>query len=151
MRAIIQRVNFANVKVESKVVGEIQKGLLLLLGIEDSDDDLDIEYLTSKISNVRIFNDSDGKMNLSVKDIDGDILIISQFTLFASTKKGNRPSYIRASKGYIAEPIYIRFCKIMENKIGKNIQKGIFGADMQVSLINDGPVTIIFDSKEKDY
>lgn len=151
MRTVIQRVSFAEVKVDDIVVGKINDGLLILLGIEDNDNDDDIQYLISKISQLRIFNDTDSVMNLSVKDINGDILVISQFTLFASTKKGNRPSYIRASKGDCAEPLYNKFCDQMEIKMDKPVEKGIFGADMKVSLLNDGPTTIIIDSKLKDY
>lgn len=150
MRTVIQRVTHASVKVDGKTVGEIGKGLLVLTGIEDSDTVEDIEWLCKKISGLRIFDDENGIMNLSVMDIDGDILAVSQFTLMASTKKGNRPSYIRASKGEFAEPMYRNFCERLEKETGKRVERGIFGADMKVSLLNDGPVTIIMDTKNKE-
>ncbi|MDR3706256.1 MAG: D-aminoacyl-tRNA deacylase [Paludibacteraceae bacterium] len=150
MRTIIQRVKYASVTIDEKIKSKIEKGLLVLIGIEDIDTDDDIEYLASKISMLRIFDDEHGVMNKSVMDIDGEILVVSQFTLFASTKKGNRPSYIRASKGDFAIPMYEKFCQNISKKIGKEIGTGEFGADMKVELLNDGPVTIIMDSKNKD-
>ena len=150
MRAVIQRVKEASVKVDGKVTGAIDKGLLILVGIEDADTQEDIEWLTKKIVGLRIFDDENGVMNLSVMDIGGGLLAVSQFTLMASTKKGNRPSYIRASKGDYAEPMYEKFCLALEKESGKKVEKGIFGADMKVSLLNDGPVTIIMDTKNKE-
>ena len=150
MRAVIQRVTKASVTVKEKIRGEIKKGLVVLLGIEDADNDEDIEWLSSKIVNLRIFDDANGVMNISVKDIDGDILLVSQFTLHASTKKGNRPSYIRASKPDFAIPMYEKMITRLEQDLGKKIQTGIFGAMMKVELINDGPVTIIIDTKLKE-
>ena len=150
MRAVIQRVKEASVKVDGKVTGAIDNGLLILVGIEDADTQEDIEWLTKKIVGLRIFDDENGVMNLSVMDIAGGLLAVSQFTLMASTKKGNRPSYIRASKGEYAEPMYEKFCQALEKESGKKVEKGIFGADMKVSLLNDGPVTIIMDTKNKE-
>ena len=150
MKTVIQRVSQSSVKIDSKIVAEIQKGLLILVGIEDSDNQEDIIWLTSKIINLRIFADENDVMNLSVKDINGEIIVVSQFTLHASTKKGNRPSYIKASKPEIAIPLYESFVSQLETELGKKVQTGIFGADMKVSLINDGPVTIIIDSKNKE-
>jgi len=150
MRAVIQRVTKASVTVKEKIMGEIKKGLVVLLGIEDADNDEDIEWLSSKIVNLRIFDDANGVMNISVKDIDGDVLLVSQFTLHASTKKGNRPSYIRASKPDFAIPMYEKMITRLEQDLGKKIQTGIFGAMMKVELINDGPVTIIIDTKLKE-
>ena len=150
MRAVIQRVTKASVTIEGKINGQIENGLLVLIGIEDADIDEDIEWLSSKIVNLRIFNDENGVMNISVKDIDGSILLISQFTLHASTKKGNRPSYIKASKPEIAIPTYERMIKQLSIDLGKEIQTGIFGADMKVELLNDGPVTIVIDTKNKE-
>ena len=150
MRAVIQRVSKASVTVKEKIMGEIKKGLVVLLGIEDADNDEDAEWLSSKIVNLRIFDDANGVMNISVKDIDGDILLVSQFTLHASTKKGNRPSYIRASKPDFAIPMYEKMITRLEQDLGKKIQTGIFGAMMKVELINDGPVTIIIDTKLKE-
>ena len=150
MRAVIQRVTEASVKVDGKVTGAINEGLLILVGIEDADTQEDIEWLTKKIVGLRIFNDENGVMNLSVMDVDGGLLAVSQFTLMASTRKGNRPSYIRASKGEFAEPMYEKFCLALEKESGKKVEKGIFGADMKVSLLNDGPTTIIMDSKNKE-
>ena len=150
MRAVIQRVAEACVKVDGQVTGSIGKGLLILVGIEDSDTEKDIEWLTKKIVGLRIFDDENGVMNLSVMEIGGSILAVSQFTLMASTKKGNRPSYIRASKGDFAQPMYEKFCLALEQESGKKTEKGIFGADMKVSLLNDGPVTIIMDTKNKE-
>ncbi len=150
MRAVIQRVSEACVKVDGRVTGSIGKGLLILVGIEDADTQEDIDWLTKKIVGLRIFDDENGVMNLSVMDIGGSILAVSQFTLMASTKKGNRPSYIRASKGDFAQPMYEKFCLALEQESGKKTEKGIFGADMKVSLLNDGPVTIIMDTKNKE-
>jgi D-tyrosyl-tRNA(Tyr) deacylase len=149
MIAVIQRVTSASVTIENKIKAEIEKGLLILLGIEDADNDEDIEWLSNKIVNLRIFNDADGVMNVSVKDDGGDIIVVSQFTLHASIKKGNRPSYIKASKPEIAIFLYEKFIKVLETVFEKPIQTGEFGADMKVSLLNDGPVTIIIDSKNK--
>lgn len=150
MRVVIQRVLEASVVVDEKVVGSIQNGLLVLLGIEDADTEEDINWLSNKIVGLRLFDDAEGVMNLSVKDIGGDILLISQFTLMASTKKGNRPSYIKASKPPIAVPLYEQMIATLTNDLGKAVQTGIFGADMNVSLINNGPVTITIDSKNKE-
>jgi len=150
MRVVIQRVLEASVVVDEKVVGSIQNGLLVLLGIEDADTIEDINWLSNKIVGLRLFDDAEGVMNLSVKDIGGDILLISQFTLMASTKKGNRPSYIKASKPPIAVPLYEQMIATLSNDLGKAVQTGIFGADMKVSLINNGPVTITIDSKNKE-
>ncbi len=150
MRTVIQRVTKASVVVEEKVTGTIQNGLLILLGIEDADTDADIEWLSGKIVNLRIFDDAKGIMNISIKDINGDILLISQFTLHASTKKGNRPSYIKASKPEFAIPMYEKMIARLEQEMGKKIQTGIFGAMMKVELVNDGPVTIVIDTKNKE-
>ena len=150
MRVVLQRVSQASVSIDNKVKSEISKGLLLLLGIEPEDGQDDIEWLCKKIVQLRIFNDADEKMNLSLQDIDGEILIISQFTLFAKCKKGNRPSFIDAARPDIAIPIYNSFLKEMEYQLGKPVGSGEFGADMKVQLINDGPVTILFDTKNKD-
>src|SRR6476646_1790332 len=150
MRAIIQRVTQASVVVEEKITGSIKTGLLVLLGIEDTDKDEDIEWLSSKIVNLRIFDDANGVMNISVKDIEGNILLVSQFTLHASTKKGNRPSYIRASKPEIAIPLYEKMIAQLSKDLGSMIKTGEFGADMKVELLNDGPVTIYIDTKNKD-
>lgn len=150
MRAVIQRVLHAKVKVDEKITGSINKGLLILLGIEDADQQEDIEWLSNKIVNLRIFDDEQGIMNLSVKDIEGDILLVSQFTLHASTKKGNRPSYIKASKPDYAVPMYEKMIYQLETELSKKIQTGIFGADMKVELMNDGPVTIVIDSKNRE-
>lgn len=150
MRAVIQRVTQASVKIEGKIHGQIEKGLLVLLGIEDADTNEDIEWLSGKIINLRIFDDADGVMNISIKDIDGEILLISQFTLHASTKKGNRPSYIKASKPGVAIPLYEKMIRQLSLDLGKTIQTGEFGADMKVELLNDGPVTIIIDTKNKE-
>lgn len=150
MRAVIQRVAYATVKVDEQVTGQIEKGLLVLLGIEDADTSDDIEWLSSKISNLRIFDDAAGVMNLAVKEIDGNVLLVSQFTLHASTKKGNRPSYIKASKPDFAVPMYKKMILQLEQDLGKKIQTGIFGADMKVELLNDGPVTIVIDTKNRE-
>lgn len=151
MRLVIQRVTEASVKVDGEIVGAIQNGLMILVGIEDADNQEDVEWLAGKASNLRIFDDADGVMNLSVKEVQGDILLISQFTLHASTKKGNRPSYINASKPPIAIPLYESMIQQLEKEMGKPIQTGRFGADMKVSLLNNGPVTIVMDSKNKDF
>jgi D-tyrosyl-tRNA(Tyr) deacylase len=150
MRAVLQRTAFASVKVDGNITGSIQKGLLVLIGIEDADAVEDIEWLSSKIVNLRVFDDENGVMNLSVKDVEGDILLISQFTLHAATKKGNRPSYIKASKPDVAIPIYEKMITQLETDLGKKMQTGIFGADMKVELLNDGPVTIMIDTKNKE-
>lgn len=150
MKAVIQRVSQSSVTIEGKVVAEIQNGILVLIGIEDADSQEDIIWLTSKIANLRIFGDENEVMNLSLKDIDGEMIVVSQFTLHALTKKGNRPSYIKASKPEIAIPLYESFVQQMEIELGKKIQTGQFGADMKVALVNDGPVTIIIDTKNKE-
>ncbi len=150
MRAVIQRVSQSNVKVSGEVIGEIKGGLMVLVSFVDEDNDTDLEWMTKKIVNLRIFNDDEGKMNRSVQDVGGDILLISQFTLHGSTKKGNRPSFIKAAKPDIANVMYEKFIKILEQSLGKEIQNGEFGGDMKVSLVNDGPTTIIIDSKDKE-
>jgi D-tyrosyl-tRNA(Tyr) deacylase len=150
MRAVIQRVSKARVTIKETINGQIENGLLVLIGIEDADTDEDIEWLSARIVNLRIFNDEKGVMNISVKDISGNILLISQFTLHASTKKGNRPSYIRASKPDIAIPLYEKMIKQLSIDLGNEIQTGVFGADMKVELLNDGPVTIVMDTKNKE-
>lgn len=150
MKAVIQRVSSASVDIDKMSVAKIDVGLLVLVGIEDADQQEDIVWLASKIVNLRIFADDHNLMNLSIKDIDGEILVVSQFTLHALTKKGNRPSYIKASKPNIAIPLYESFVKQMELELGKKVQTGQFGADMKVSLVNDGPVTIIIDTKNKE-
>jgi D-tyrosyl-tRNA(Tyr) deacylase len=149
MKSVIQRVSSASVTIDSKIVADIQKGLLVLVGIEDADNREDINWLCQKIANLRIFGDENEVMNLSVKDIDGDVIVVSQFTLHASTKKGNRPSYTKASKPDIAIPMYENFVQQLEIELEKKVQTGIFGADMKVALLNDGPVTILIDSKNK--
>lgn len=150
MRAVVQRVSHSSVTVDGKCTGEIDKGLNVLLGIAEEDNDEDIDWLCRKIVNLRIFDDENGIMNLSVKDVGGDILVISQFTLFASTKKGNRPSYIKAARPEISVPLYEKFLKSLELILGKQVKKGIFGADMKVAIVNEGPVTIIIDTKNKE-
>jgi len=150
MRSVIQRVTKASVLIDGKINGSIGAGLLVFLGIEDADNEEDIQWLAGKIINLRIFNDEAGIMNRSVSDIAGDILLITQFTLHASTKKGNRPSYIKASKPDIAIPLYEKMIQQLTGKLGKDISTGIFGADMKVELLNDGPVTIVIDSKNKE-
>ena len=150
MRAVIQRVTEASVKISGEVKNSIGKGLLVLLGIEEADDDTDIEWLCGKISRLRIFPDENGVMNLSVIEAQGEILLVSQFTLHASTKKGNRPSYIKAAKPEIAIPLYEKFIFRLEKEMGKKIFTGEFGTDMKVALVNDGPVTIIIDSKNSE-
>ena len=150
MRVVLQRVSQASVTVESKIVADIQKGLLILVGIEDADTQEDIDWLTGKIIKMRIFGDENDIMNCSVQDIDGEIIVVSQFTLHAATKKGNRPSYIKASKPEFAIPMYENFVKSLEKEFNKKVQTGIFGADMKVNLLNDGPVTIVMDSKNRE-
>ena len=150
MRAVIQRVSQSNVKVSGEVIGEIKGGLMVLVSFVDEDNDTDLDWISKKIVNLRIFNDDEGKMNRSIQDVDGDILLISQFTLHGSTKKGNRPSFIKAAKPDFANVMYERFIKVLEQSLGKEIQTGEFGGDMKVSLVNDGPTTIIIDSKDKE-
>ena len=150
MKVVIQRVKESSVEIDNKIKAEIGKGLLVLIGISQEDNKLDVEWLVNKVLNIRIFNDSDGIMNKSIIDIKGEILIISQFTLMALTKKGNRPSYIKSASHEIAIPLYNYFIELLESKLNKRIKTGIFGADMKVRLINDGPVTIIIDSKNKE-
>ena len=150
MRVVLQRVSSASVTVEDKTVGEIQKGLLVLVGIEDADTQEDIDWLVTKITQVRIFGDQNEVMNLSVEEVNGDLLVVSQFTLHAATKKGNRPSYIKAARPEVAIPLYEKFVTALEHKLSKKVPTGIFGADMKVALLNDGPVTIIMDSKNKE-
>ncbi|AOZ98676.1 D-aminoacyl-tRNA deacylase [Flavobacterium commune] len=150
MRVVIQRVSSASVTIDNKIVAEINKGLLVLVGVEDADTQEDIDWLIAKIAKIRIFGDESNVMNLSVQDVDGDIIVVSQFTLHAGTKKGNRPSYIKASKPEIAIPLYENFVRKLESEIGKKVQTGEFGADMKVALLNDGPVTIWIDSKNRE-
>lgn len=150
MRAVIQRVSRASVTIEGKINASIGRGLLVLLGIEDADTQEDIEWLSAKIVNMRIFDDANGVMNESLLDKGGDLILVSQFTLHASTKKGNRPSYIRASKPDIAIPLYEKMVQQLTEKLGKPIGTGIFGADMKVELLNDGPVTIVMDTKQRE-
>ena len=150
MKVVLQRVASASVTVEDRIVGAIQKGILVLVGIEDADSQEDIDWLVTKITQLRIFGDDNGVMNLSVEEVNGEVLVVSQFTLHAATKKGNRPSYIKAARPEIAIPIYEKFVNTLENKLGKKVPTGIFGADMKVALLNDGPVTIIMDSKNKE-
>jgi len=150
MRAVIQKVSKASVTIDGRENGGIKKGLLLLIGIEDADTIEDAAWLSPKIANLRIFNDDNGVMNLSLKEIDGEVLSISQFTLHAKTKKGNRPSYIKAAKPDVAIPLYNEFNRLLEKEIGKAIKTGVFGAKMKVELLNDGPVTIIIDTKNKE-
>ena len=149
MRVVVQRVSQSKVKVSGEVIGEINEGLMVLVSFVDEDNDTDLGWMTKKIINLRIFNDDEGKMNRSVQDVGGDILLISQFTLHGSTKKGNRPSFIKAAKPDFANVMYERFIKVLEQSLGKEIQTGEFGGDMKVSLVNDGPTTIIIDSKDK--
>ena len=150
MKVVIQRVSSASVTIDNKIVADIRNGLLVLVGIEDLDNQDDITWLTSKIANLRLFGDNNQVMNLSLKDIAGEMIIISQFTLHAATKKGNRPSYLKAAKPETAIPVYEKFIEQMEIDLGKKVQTGQFGADMKVSLLNDGPVTIVIDSKNKE-
>lgn len=150
MRIIIQRVLNASVTIDNKLYSAINQGMMILVGIEEADGDEDIAFLTKKVANMRIFDDADGVMNLSVMDIGGEVLVVSQFTLHASTKKGNRPSYIKAAKPDISVPLYEKFCAELSSILGKPVKTGVFGADMQCSLINDGPVTIFMDSKNRE-
>ncbi len=150
MRAVVQRVSESSVCIDGEVVASVRKGLLVLVGIEDTDSNDDLAWLSAKIVNLRIFADENGVMNLSVKEVNGEVIVVSQFTLHASTKKGNRPSYIRASKPDVAVPVYESFIKQMESDLGKSVQTGRFGADMKISLVNDGPVTITIDTKNKE-
>ena len=150
MRIVIQRVSKAEVMVEGNIVGSINKGLMVLLGIENEDDQSDLEWLVNKLLNLRIFNDDLNIMNYSLLDVKGGLMVISQFTLMAATKKGNRPSFNRAGNHEIAIPLYEEFVHLAEEKLGSNVAKGVFGLDMKVSLLNDGPVTIIIDSKNRD-
>lgn len=150
MRVVVQRVSMSNVKVSGEIIGEIKEGLMILVSFVNEDNDIDLEWMKKKIINLRIFNDDEGKMNRSVQDVDGDILLISQFTLHGSTKKGNRPSFIKAAKPDFANVMYVKFIKVLEESLDKEIQTGEFGGDMKVSLINDGPTTIIIDSKNKE-
>lgn len=150
MRVVVQRVKKSSVKIDNVVVGKIDKGMTILVAIEDRDNEEDIEWITNKIINLRIFDDSNKVMNLNVKEVNQDILVVSQFTLYASTKKGNRPSYLKASKPEISIPMYEKFIISLQNKLGKTIPTGKFGADMEVEIINDGPITIIIDSKLKE-
>ncbi|KRB53853.1 D-aminoacyl-tRNA deacylase [Flavobacterium sp. Root186] len=150
MKVVVQRVSEASVTVDNQITADIKKGLLVLVGIEDADTQEDIDWLAGKIIKMRIFGDENDVMNCSVQDVDGEIIVVSQFTLHASTKKGNRPSYIKASKPEFAIPMYENFVKALEKEFGKKVQTGIFGADMKVSLLNDGPVTILIDSKNKE-
>ena len=150
MRAVIQRVSKASVTIDNKIYSQIKNGLLVLAGIEDADTAEDIEWLSGKIVNLRVFNDDNGVMNVSVKESNGDILVVSQFTLHASTKKGNRPSYIKASKPEFAIPMYEKFVQQLGNDLGKTVSTGVFGADMKMDLLNDGPVTIVIDTKNKE-
>lgn len=150
MRILIQRVKKASVTIEGKLISLINNGLLLFIGVTEDDTQEDIQWLTKKVANIRLFDDENGVMNLSVMDIDGEILAVSQFTLMASTKKGNRPSYIKAAKPEISVPLYEQFCTEMELAVNKPIKRGVFGADMKVELLNDGPVTIFIDSKNRE-
>lgn len=151
MRIVVQRVSEASVKINGKIVGSIAQGLMVLLGVETTDSQSDADYLIQKLLSLRIFNDSDGKMNLSIQEVSGELLIVSQFTLHASTKKGNRPSYIRAARPEQAIPLYQYFIEQAQNQMKTKVETGEFGADMKVSLVNDGPVTIILDSQNKDF
>ncbi|WP_026309894.1 D-aminoacyl-tRNA deacylase [Niabella aurantiaca] len=150
MKVVIQRVLEASVRIDGTIFSSIEKGMMVLLGIEDADTEEDIGWLSQKITQLRIFDDENGVMNLSIQDVNGALLLVSQFTLHASTKKGNRPSYIKASKPGMAIPMYEKMIRRLESDLGKKIKTGVFGADMKVQLINDGPVTIIIDSKNKE-
>lgn len=150
MKAVIQRVLSAGVTIGGKLHSSIGQGMMILIGICDEDDDTDIDWLVKKVANLRIFDDADGVMNRSVTDIGGEILVVSQFTLMASTRKGNRPSYIDAAKPEISVPLYERFVRVLADTLGKPVATGVFGADMKVELLNDGPVTILMDSKRKE-
>lgn len=150
MKVVIQRVKSSKVEVKNKIIGQIDHGILVLIGIAANDDKTDVEWISNKVLNLRIFDDENGIMNKSLIDVEGGVLVISQFTLIASTKKGNRPSYINSAGHEIAIPLYEYFIKICEDKLGRKVSSGEFGADMKVSLVNDGPVTIVIDSKAKD-
>ena len=150
MRTVVQRVRHASVTIDEQCVASIGQGMLLLVGFEDADEPNDLEWMAQKVANLRIFDDADGVMNRSVKDVDGELLVVSQFTLYASVKKGNRPSYIRAAKPDVAIPLYESFCETMSLQAGREVKTGVFGADMKVLLLNDGPVTIVIDTKNKD-
>ena len=150
MRLVIQRVLEASVIINGEIFRSIGNGLMILVGIEEADNDSDVEWLTSKVVKLRIFDDENGVMNRSVLDVDGEILAVSQFTLHALTEKGNRPSYIRAAKPDISLPLYEKFCNVLQQKLGKTVKTGVFGADMKVALINNGPVTILIDSKRRE-
>ncbi len=150
MRLVIQRVLEASVIINGEIFSSIGNGLMILVGIEEADNDSDVEWLTSKVVKLRIFDDENGVMNKSVLDVDGEILAVSQFTLHALTEKGNRPSYIRAAKPDISLPLYEKFCNVLQQKLGKTVKTGVFGADMKVALINNGPVTILIDSKRRE-
>ncbi|MCS4167504.1 D-tyrosyl-tRNA(Tyr) deacylase [Sphingobacterium paramultivorum] len=150
MRAVIQRVKNASCTVDNQITGQIQKGLMILLGVEEADTTEDLKWLGQKFINLRIFEDEQGLMNKSIQDIDGNILLISQFTLFAQTKKGNRPSFIRAAKPDKAKPMYEEMALLLSQLLQKEVQLGVFGADMKIDLLNDGPVTIVMDTKDKD-
>lgn len=150
MRAVIQRVSHASVEIDGERVSKISTGLLILLGVEDGDSKEDITWLSAKVARLRIFSDGQGKMNQSVNDAGGEIIVVSQFTLHASTKKGNRPSFLRSAAPEISEPLYTQFCATLESETGRTVGRGIFGADMKVSLINDGPVTILIDSRARE-
>ncbi|MBS7377530.1 MAG: D-tyrosyl-tRNA(Tyr) deacylase [Paludibacteraceae bacterium] len=150
MRLVIQRVLEASVIINGEIFSSIGNGLMILVGIEEADNDSDVEWLTSKVVKLRIFDDENGVMNRSVLDVDGEILAVSQFTLHALTEKGNRPSYIRAAKPDISLPLYEKFCNVLQQKLGKTVKTGVFGADMKVALINNGPVTILIDSKRRE-
>ena len=150
MKTVVQRVRHASVTIDEQCVASIGQGMLLLVGFEDADEPNDLEWTAQKVANLRIFDDAEGVMNRSVKDVDGELLVVSQFTLYASVKKGNRPSYIRASKPDVAIPLYESFCETMSLQVGREVKTGIFGADMKVSLLNDGPVTIVIDTKHKE-
>ena len=149
MKVVIQRINQASVSIDNKIISSVNRGLVVLVGIANSDDKSDIDWLCNKIANLRIFDDKDGVMNLSLLDVDGEMIVVSQFTLQADTKKGNRPSYIHAAKPDVSVPLYEAFVSQMEMLLGKQVQTGVFGANMQVSLTNDGPVTIVIDSKNR--
>jgi D-tyrosyl-tRNA(Tyr) deacylase len=150
MRAVIQRVLEAMVEIDGQTVSRIGPGLLVFLGVAEGDDATDVEWLCPKVSKMRIFGDADGKMNLSIAETGGEVLVVSQFTLHASTKKGNRPSFIRAAAPAISEPLYQAFCTAMEAEIGKSVGRGVFGADMKIALVNDGPVTIVIDTRARE-
>ncbi len=150
MRTVVQRVQQTSVSVDGKVTASIGRGLLVLLGVEDGDDAEDIVWLAAKLAKMRIFPDSEGKMNLSLAETGGDVIVVSQFTLHASTKKGNRPSFLRAAAPALAEPIYESFCAAMEAEIGRSVGRGVFGADMKIALINDGPVTVFIDTHARE-